>query len=126
MQTAILQSCEPAKDLRGGDEPPPNKKLKTDDNAEAKVTCEISGGNETFPILLAEDATIEDAKTEIAVNKGCSASAQNLFNPDGESSEPFRSSVSLRSIFGEESKWKLYLVLEIVTAGSPNHFYLFS
>ena len=58
LQTAILQSCEPAKDPRGGDEPPPNKKPKTGDNAEATVTCEISGCNEEFPILLDEDATI--------------------------------------------------------------------
>ena len=121
----MMQSCEPAKDLRGGDAPPPSKKSKTDGNAEAKVICEISGGNETFLILLEEAEAIANAKAAIAVKMGYTGGCQNLFNPDGDSSEPFHRSVSLRSIFGE-GQWKLCLVLEPITAGSRNHFYLFS
>ena len=111
----------------GGGDPPPNKKPKTAGDTETKVSCAVSGSCGDFIISLGKDAAIGDAKAAIAVNKGCPAGFQNLFDPDGESSEPFLSSVSLRSIFGkEEGNWKLYLVLEIATAGSRNHFYLFS
>ena len=70
-------------------------------------------------------ASLGDAKAAIAVKMGYTAGCQNLFNPDGESGEPFDSSVSLKSIFGE-GKWKLCLFLVAVNAGSRNHFYLFS
>ena len=75
--------------------------------------------------MLDEDATIENVKAAIAVKMGYTGGSQNLSNPDGDSSEPFDRSVSLRSIFGE-GEWKLCLVLEEINAGSRNHFYLFS